>query len=105
MLRLIQGNISLNNLSVMWDDLEGILESVDCDFIGYNGEEFFTSEGISQFESAINESETIEGESEKLYYVIEKCKEYSKNYYEGFEYTLINKDGDNFELVIALIEY
>ena len=105
MLRLIQGNISLNNLNVMWDDLEGILESVDCDFIGYNGEEFFTSEGISQFESAINESETIEGESEKLYHVIEKCKEYSKNYYEGFEYTLINKDGDNFELVIALIEY
>ena len=56
---LIQEVIS-SEIKTMWDELECILDGVDADFTGANGEEYYNEEGVSYMESAINEAEKIE---------------------------------------------
>lgn len=87
----------------MWYDIESLLQDVDLDFTGDNGEEYYTEEGVSQLESAIIVAERLECEQERIDYVIEKCKEYSSDYYSDFEYTSISLGDGAWEVVIATV--
>lgn len=100
MINLIQEEIRLEN---MWIDLEIMLDGVDADFTGANGEEYFTEEGISYMEKAINHAETIECEQERIEYVLEKCKEYSDGFYDDFQYTVVCMGNDTWLVTIATI--
>ena len=47
-------------------------------------------------------AEKIECEQEQIEYVLEKCKEYSCNYYEDFKYSVMNR-GDGWLITVATI--
>lgn len=72
----------------MFEDLRKILDCVDSDFTGDNGEDYFDENGQPFMESAISIAEDMECEQERIEYVIEKCKKYSGNYYGEFKYTV-----------------
>lgn len=100
-MRLIQEVVSLEN---MWIELGRTLDSVDADFTGLNGEEYYNNEGMSYMDSAIKYADEIECEQERIDYVLEKCKEYSSNYYNGFEYSVIDMGNDKWLVTIATVD-
>ena len=100
-MNFIQKEITLEN---MWTDLEIILDDVDADFTGANGEEYFNDEDISYMASAIKQCENFECEQERIEYVIKKCKEYSEGYYEDFEYSVIYMGNDVWLVTIATVQ-
>ena len=88
--------ITMNN---MWIDLERMLDEIDADFTGFNGEDYYI-DGMSHMDKAIIECEHLEGEQDKIEYVLDSCKEYSSDYYEDFEYVIITVE-DGYNVVIA----
>lgn len=77
----------------MFEDLKKILDNIDADFTGLNGEDYY-EDGEPVMKYAIGKAEDIDCEQERIEYVIEKCKEYSGNYYHDFKYTTVDtKEG------------
>ena len=97
MMELKQEEIKLEN---MWIDLEIMLDGVDADFTGANGEDFY-EDGMSKMAQAINHAETMECEQERIEYVLEKCKEYSEGFYDEFKYTVVSMGNDTWLVTIA----
>ena len=90
MLNLITGEINCNSV---WEDLERMLDSVDADFTGTNGLEYYTENGISQIENAINQARIVSDKfTDQIVHVLESCKEYSSNYYDDFKYQILDNN-------------
>lgn len=87
----------------MWSDIKTLLQDVDLDFTGDNGEDYYTEEGVSQLKSAIMVARELECEQERIDYVIGKCGEYSHDYYSDFKYTIIPLENNAWEVVIATV--
>ncbi len=102
MLNLVNGTISRKTL---FDDMECLLSEIDLDFVGYNGEEYFSENGISYFMEAKIECNMIPGFIEKIEHLLNSCKSYSCNYYDDFEYFVENWDNDNVLVAIAVSSY
>lgn len=97
-MNFIQGLVTKEN---MWINLERILDNVDADFTGANGEEYYAENNKSHMENAIKESEKYSSIKARITYVIVKCKEYSENFYDDFNFTVI-KTIEGYEVVIAV---
>lgn len=100
-MQLLQEQIKLNN---MWIDLEYMLDSVDADFNGTNGEEYYASNGVSHMENAIQVADKITNVCEKIEYVLEECKNFSSSYYSGFEYSVLPMGNDTWLVTIATLK-
>lgn len=98
MLNLISGNISYNNL---WEELSRLLDAVDADFTGTNGEEYYTTENISFMESAIRECAHMDEYENQIVHVLECCKDYSSNYYDEFKYQILDASDNSCYIIIA----
>lgn len=102
-LNLIEGTVTLNSMK---EDLRSLLDNIDLDFTGVNGSEFYTNEGISQLDSAILTSKHLECIQKRVAYVLEKCENYSSDYYEDFKYTVIQINKNICKVVVAtMCEY
>ena len=98
MLNLVTGLVRDES---MMNDLEILLDSIDADFTGTNGEEYYIDEKPAIY-WAMCEAEGLECEQERIESVLESCKDYSSNYYDDFQYTVIDVD-KGFEVVIATV--
>lgn len=82
-------------------DLANILDEIDMDFTGTNGEEYFLENNISYMQEAIRNTKNLNN-LDKIKYIIEKCKEYSNGYYNDFQYTVINLNKNSYLVTIAV---
>ncbi len=82
-------------------DLANILDEIDMDFTGTNGEEYFSENNISYMQEAIRNTKNLNN-LDKIKYIIEKCKEYSNGYYNDFQYTVINLNKNSYLVTIAV---
>lgn len=98
MLRLIQEQVNRKN---MWEHLSRILDSVDADFTGSNGEQYFHKTGVSHFEFAVSKASLLTHDYAKIEYVLEACKVFSYDYYDGFEYEVFSCGEDSWLVTIA----
>ena len=88
------------------EDLGELLNEVDMDFTGFNGEEYFAENNLSYMENAINESENLKlNDFDKIDYIINACIDFSKNFYEYFEYTILDINTNSFLITIATKMY
>lgn len=82
-------------------DLANILDEIDMDFTGTNGEEYFSENNISYMQEAIRNTKNLNN-LDKIKYIIEKCKEYSNGYYNDFQYTVMNLNKNSYLITIAV---
>jgi hypothetical protein len=103
-LKLEQGVIELDST---WSDcLLDLLEKVDRDFTGCNGEEFYTEEGISEFEVSVNRAnKKYTDVINKIEMVLEDCKKSSASYYSDFEAKAyaVGDDVDRLDAILLTI--
>ena len=97
-MRLIQKMVYKTSIL---DDLSNILDEIDMDFTGTNGEEYFSENNISYMQEAIRNTKNLNN-LDKIKYIIEKCKEYSNGYYNDFQYTVINLNKNSYLVTIAV---
>lgn len=97
-MRLIQKMVYKTSIL---DDLYNILDEIDMDFTGTNGEEYFSENNISYMQEAVRNTKNLNN-LDKIKYIIEKCKEYSNGYYNDFQYTVINLNKNSYLVTIAV---
>lgn len=97
-MRLIQKMVYKTSIL---DDLSNILDEIDMDFTGTNGEEYFSENNISYMQEAVRNTKNLNN-LDKIKYIIEKCKEYSNRYYNDFQYTVMNLNKNSYLITIAV---
>lgn len=79
---------------IIYDNLDGLHELLDCvdaDFTGTNGEEYYVDHNMSGLDYALSQCEERKlGLEDALNHIVKSCQDY----YGGFEY-LINPIYDN----------
>lgn len=85
----------------IWEQLKIVLDRVDADFTGINGEEYYAENNKPHFDNAVEVAKLITNTSEGIEYVLEKCKEYSSDYYSDFEYSAFYIGNDKWLVTIA----
>ena len=85
----------------LWEQLKIVLDGVDADFSGANGEEYYAENNKSHFENAVEIAKKMTHTSEGIEYVLEKCKKYSSDYYSDFVYSAFYIGNDMWLVSIA----
>lgn len=99
MLNLVNAEIRKNSL---YDDLKKVLDSIDSDFTGANGEEYFADNGKSILENTIEVANKLNNNIDKITYILDNCKNYSDDYYNEFEFNVVEFN-DIYYITVATV--